>query len=422
MSSISDINDWCKICNTKDLVDHFSDWSSGDHEVDEFIRSTQRKATSKFNFLEWIPNECLKDVKEIGRGGFGKFYSAIWIDGPRSRWVSEKKEWERYGGVKVALKCLLGDKPNKELFDEIIPHLEIGKNILGRNNILQIFGITENLSTPGQYMIVMALGDNGDLYSYIKIHFASLDYQKKIEILFDIITGILQIHKAKFVHRDLHSRNILCQQFIKLSEGRNDSRFVVGDLGLAQRIIDTSDYLFEMAEYCAPEVLAKRKFSEASDIYSFGIIMWELVVGIRPFSYLSNRYMLVAAIIQGLTPPIDELKTKVHFPPAYKMLMEQCWNRDPEKRPTAQVIYETIGVWLQNLMFTREKSIAQEFVEADEKRLLKIPENIVITEKISAKKQLGDIDEGDDSSKLDFSSSIDYYTSRGISVILEQMK
>ncbi|CAG8594443.1 6399_t:CDS:2 [Acaulospora morrowiae] len=415
LSSKSDINDWCKVCDTKDLVDHFSDWSSGDHEVDELIRSTQRKATSKFNFLEWIPKENLRNVKLIGKGGFGKVYSAIWIDGPRSKWVSETKEWKRYGGVKVALKCLLGDKPNKELFDEMIFHLDINKNILGRNNTLRIFGITENPSTPGQYMMVMILGDNGDLRSYIKNNFADLDYQQKLEILFDMITGILQIHKAKFVHRDLHPRNIMCQQFIKQSEGRNDFRFVVGDLGLTRRIVKP-EYLhgIGVVEYCAPEVLEKNKFSEASDIYSFGIIMWELVVGIKPFLDYSNND-LILAIIMGRTPPLTmhidgESKTKVHFPPSYKALMEQCWNRDPKKRPPAQLIYETIGVWLQNLMFAREKSIAQEFVEADEKRLLKIPIKVIVPEERSGKKPSGEIEEGYESH--DSGNDISKYTNR----------
>ncbi|CAG8685337.1 7988_t:CDS:2, partial [Acaulospora colombiana] len=346
----------------------------GDAEVDELIQNTQREATSKFNFLEWIPYESLLDVKQIGKGGFGLVYSAKWVDGPRSKWCSETKTWARYPGVDVALKCLVEGKPNKELFEEILSHLAVNKGVLGRNNTLRIYGLTRNPQIPDKFMMVMTLGDEGDLRSFINKNFPHLDYLKKLEILFDIITGILQIHRVDLVHRDLHCANIMCQRFIKPEEGRDDRKYVVGDLGLTRNVLHKNKHFYGRISYCAPEVLESQKFSKASDIYSFGIIMWELVTGQKPFANIDQEVLRILIAIGNTPINISEPKIDVHFPPCYELLMKQCWNREPEKRPSAQKIYETIGVWLQTLMFAKDGMIAQEFSEANKKRPTKIPE------------------------------------------------
>ncbi|CAG8508789.1 12274_t:CDS:10 [Acaulospora colombiana] len=362
-SSKSD--EWCPSCDPQYFIDRFSDWTSGNPDVDRFIRATQRNATSRFNFLEWIPYTSLKDVKYIGKGGFGKISSAIWIDGPRSKWMCETGKWGRYPNVKVALKSI---ESKDVVFEELQSYLHANKNVFGRVCTLRIYGLTRNPDDPEKYIIVMLLADDGDLGQYIKKNFSKLTYQKKLEILFDMITGILQIHKVGLVHRDLHRGNVLCQRFIKLDEGRDEYRFAIGDLGLTRKPSSDSKTFYGIIPYCAPEVLEYAKYSLASDIYSFGIIMWELISGVQAFSNREHDKSLMSNIISGLRPqPVP------HTPNSYEILMKRCWAPNPDNRPSAQEIYATIGVWLQNLSFTPYKGISQEFLEADEKRLVRLP-------------------------------------------------
>ncbi|CAG8559095.1 18772_t:CDS:2, partial [Acaulospora morrowiae] len=222
--------EWCSSCDPQYFIDNFSSWTSGNSDVNRFIQNTQRNASNKFNFLEWIPYKSLKDIKLIGSGGFGTIYSAKWIDGPRSKWLAETKEWGRYANVLVALKSITL-KDYATLFDELQCYLTSNKNVLGRINTLRIYGMTQNPDEPENYMMVMLLADDGDLNKYITKKFSELTYFKKLEILFDIITGLLQIHETGLVHRDLHRGNVLCQRFVKLDEGRDEYRFVIGDLG-----------------------------------------------------------------------------------------------------------------------------------------------------------------------------------------------
>ncbi|POG81462.1 kinase-like domain-containing protein, partial [Rhizophagus irregularis DAOM 181602=DAOM 197198] len=87
----------------------------------------------------------------------------------------------------------------------------------------------------------------------------------------------------------------------------------------------------------APEIFRGRKYTKASDIYSFGMIMWELMTGRRPFWNRSHDTELIINICDGLRPPIV-----TNAPNGYIELMEECWHSDPEKRPHATDIYDKI--------------------------------------------------------------------------------
>ncbi|CAG8653212.1 12491_t:CDS:2 [Racocetra fulgida] len=206
-------DEWCKQCEHDFFKSNFHKWTSGNEIIDTFIRETQLLATTKFNFLEWIPYSSIIDIKFIGRGGFGEVFSAIWIDGPRTKWNAEKNVWERYSNVNVALKSLKNIKEEditSDLFKELKAHLMSNDQIVGRFNVLRTYGITYDPESK-VYMMVMTLADYGDLSSYLQNHFSTLTYMKKLELLYDMATGLTQIHKSGLVHRDLHCGNVMCQ-------------------------------------------------------------------------------------------------------------------------------------------------------------------------------------------------------------------
>ena len=77
---------WCKPCNAKRLKDNFKNWTSGNKDIDEFVRQSQQNAVHSKKCLEWIPFENFQDITYITKGGFGKIYSAVLPEGYISCW------------------------------------------------------------------------------------------------------------------------------------------------------------------------------------------------------------------------------------------------------------------------------------------------------------------------------------------------
>src|SRR6185436_3012703 len=107
---------------------------------------------------------------------------------------------------------------------------------------------------------------------------------------------------------------------------------VTGDLGLSKSATesDNDNEIYGIIPYVAPEMLQGQKYIKASDIYGFGMIMWELMTGRRPFWDQSHDTDLIIKICDGLRPPIV-----TYAPKGYIELMQKCWHPDPMKRPKA---------------------------------------------------------------------------------------
>ena len=96
-----------------------------------------------------------------------------------------------------------------------------------------------------------------------------------------------------------------------------------------------------MLPYIAPEVLRGYRYTKAADVYSFGIIMWEMTAGVPAYNNVPHDLNLSLDIVcKGLRPKIVE-----GTDPEYLELMKQCWNSDPGKRPTAEELVEYFKKW-----------------------------------------------------------------------------
>ena len=116
---------------------------------------------------------------------------------------------------------------------------------------------------------------------------------------------------------------------------------VISDLRISKPAIESSDddnEVYGIIPYVAPEIFQGKKYTKASDIYSFGMIMWELMTGRRPFWDRNHDTYLIIDICDGLRPPIV-----TNAPEGYIELMKECWSSDPNKRPTAAELYEKIS-------------------------------------------------------------------------------
>ena len=94
--------------------------------------------------------------------------------------------------------------------------------------------------------------------------------------------------------------------------------------------------------YLAPELLSGRgSYSQASDIYAFGMIMWEISSHEKPFlEFVHDKELATRIFLHGLRPTITD-----DTPPFYRDLMQKCWHSDPTQRPTAEEVYELTYNW-----------------------------------------------------------------------------
>ena len=143
----------------------------------------------------------------------------------------------------------------------------------------------------------MAYYSSGDLINYITNDFYNISWKSKLGILKLISWALNEMHNLNIVHKDLHSGNIFINRF----------GAVVGDLGISKSATESSDVNNEnygIIPYIAPEIFQGQKYTTASDIYSVGMIMWELMTGRRPFWDRSHDTDLIIEICDGLRPPI----------------------------------------------------------------------------------------------------------------------
>src|SRR6266498_5450729 len=137
------------------------------------------------------------------------------------------------------------------------------------------YGITQNPIT-NDFVIIMKYYELGSLKDYMAKNFYNVKWNEKLEILTRIIEGLGHIHDQKIIHRDFHSGNILYE---------NQFDIVISDLGINKSSIKSTNEdngIYGVISYMAPEILQGKEYTTASDIYSFGMIMWELMTGRMP--------------------------------------------------------------------------------------------------------------------------------------------
>ncbi|RIB14200.1 kinase-like domain-containing protein [Gigaspora rosea] len=241
----------------------------------------------------------------IGDGGFGTIYKALWKEGPISGISANETKFKRTKGIQVVLKSLKRGDIQEYLKEETKGHKDTSEG--SEHELVQIF--------------------------------------PKLLILVNIANALRVIHEEGIINRDLHCGNILI--------GVKGMTYI-SDFGLSHSYEDfTTDKIYGIMPFVAPELLNKKEVSIKSDVYSFGIIMWVLSSGIQPFHNCDHNHELALKICGGIRPQM----IKNSAPDCYNELMKRCWNSDPKNRPTSLEIYDTLCSWFNSKHYKKFKEI-----------------------------------------------------------------
>ncbi|RHZ69933.1 hypothetical protein Glove_276g3 [Diversispora epigaea] len=317
---------WCKPCNSKHFQNDFKNWTSGNNKIDKFIQDAQLNANHYSDVIEWIPYDRFKDVKQIGKGGFGTINYARWIDEVIEKWDIKNQQWKRYNkGIEVALKKF----DNFVNFNDVLNEMKIHFKTYTSSNIatsIRFYGITQDPETHS-YMMVLHYASDGNLREYLKINFNNINWFQKLDNLYKLSLNLKNIHKLDIVHQDFHPGNILSSDFKSYTQ--------ISDFGLS-KLIGTNPNnpekknIVGVLPYIAPEVLSgDEEYTKAADVYSYGIIAYEIITGFPPYPDLPHDEDLAIKICDGLRPKIP-----FHTPKLITRTIMRCWDARVTHRPT----------------------------------------------------------------------------------------
>ncbi|XP_043762577.1 ephrin type-A receptor 5 isoform X5 [Cervus elaphus] len=273
-------------------------------------------------FAKEIEASCITIERVIGAGEFGEVCSGrLKLPGKRELPVAIK-----------TLKVGYTEKQRRDFLGEA--------SIMGQfdhPNIIHLEGVVTK-SKP--VMIVTEYMENGSLDTFLKKNDGQFTVIQLVGMLRGIAAGMKYLSDMGYVHRDLAARNILINSNLVCK---------VSDFGLSRVLEDDPEAAYTTRggkipiRWTAPEAIAFRKFTSASDVWSYGIVMWEVVsYGERPYWEMTNQDV-IKAVEEGyrLPSPMD-------CPAALYQLMLDCWQKDRNSRPKFEEIVNMLDKLIRN--------------------------------------------------------------------------
>ncbi|EFN58114.1 hypothetical protein CHLNCDRAFT_142454 [Chlorella variabilis] len=264
-------------------------------ELDALAKQASTSASD--NDWELDPNEIIFHEK-IASGAFGDLFRGS------------------YCGQDVAIKILR----NEVAIMRKVRH----------KNIVQFIGAC---TQKPNLCIVFEFMSGGSVYDYIR-KAGPLRVGAVLKIAVEVCRGMDYLHKRKIVHRDLKAANLLLDE---------TGTVKIADFGVARVMDHTGIMTAETGTYrwMAPEVIEHNPYKEKADVFSFGIVLWELLTARIPYSDMTPLQAAVGVVQKGLRPPIPP-----NCPPPLSDIMRLCWQRDPNVRPS----FEQLKVKTEELL------------------------------------------------------------------------
>uniref|UniRef100_A0A674J5P9 Ephrin type-B receptor 3 n=1 Tax=Terrapene triunguis TaxID=2587831 RepID=A0A674J5P9_9SAUR len=290
--------------------------------IDPFTYEDPNEAVREF--AKEIDISCVKIEEVIGAGEFGEVCRGrLKLPGRREIFVAIK-----------TLKVGYTERQRRDFLSEA--------SIMGQfdhPNIIHLEGVVTK-SRP--VMIVTEFMENCALDSFLRLNDGQFTVIQLVGMLRGIAAGMKYLAEMNYVHRDLAARNILVNSNLVCK---------VSDFGLSRFLEDDpADPTYTSSlggkipiRWTAPEAIAYRKFTSASDVWSYGIVMWEVMsYGERPYWDMSNQDVINAVEQDYRLPPPMDCPTALH------QLMLDCWVRDRNLRPKFAQIVNTLDKLIRN--------------------------------------------------------------------------
>ena len=298
-----------------------------------------------------------KVIKLLGEGSFGKAY------------LCKKGDNEPLCVIKQILVEGMSQKEKDDVFNEA---KILGK--LDHPNIIKLFEVFDSQKPKHTLNIVTEYADDGDLSEKIKSQnnkpFTESDI---LDYFTQICLALKHIHDKKIIHRDLKSGNVFLMKsgLVKL-----------GDFGIAKGFQNTMDKAKTMVGtpyYLSPEILENKPYDAKSDIWSLGVLLYEMMTFKMPFN-ANSLPMLSVKIMRGNYPPPPAVYTK-----DLREIVSKCLMVNPSRRPNIKeilkmpIIQNRIKNFLDEIQYNKEfsKTIAKKYKENKKNQIIKSKENAI---------------------------------------------
>uniref|UniRef100_A0A8C3SR39 Focal adhesion kinase 1 n=1 Tax=Chelydra serpentina TaxID=8475 RepID=A0A8C3SR39_CHESE len=278
-----------------------------------------------------IQRERIELGRCIGEGQFGDVHQGVYMS-PENPAMAV--------AIKTCKNCT-SDSVREKFLQEALTMRQFD-----HPHIVKLIGvITEN-----PVWIIMELCTLGELRSFLQVRKYSLDLASLILYAYQLSTALAYLESKRFVHRDIAARNVLVSSTdcVKL-----------GDFGLSRYMEDSTYYKASKGKlpikWMAPESINFRRFTSASDVWMFGVCMWEILMhGVKPFQGVKNNDV-IGRIENG-----ERLPMPPNCPPTLYSLMTKCWAYDPSRRPRFTELKAQLSTILEEEKLQQEERMRME--------------------------------------------------------------